>query len=147
MSLTLATAATLPQQRTIFSLVAWSGATPLTVTVCEAPSYLTSRPSALRPCEAMYFSIAWPAVAFSALMSGVAAGAADGAAGAAFGWLNSFSPASWMKLMRLMVAFERGGRSADDFEAFGHLAHQLALAGGDADAEVVQVHRRGAAFR
>src|SRR3954469_20066335 len=111
MSLTLATAATLPQQRTIFSLVAWSGATPLTVTVCEAPSYLTSSPSALRPCEAMYFSIAWPALALSALMSGVDAGAADGAAGAAagadLGWLNSFSPASWMKLMRLMVAFER----------------------------------------
>ena len=49
-SSTLATAATLPQQRTIFSLVAWSGATPLTVTVCDAPSYSTSRPSA---CEAL----------------------------------------------------------------------------------------------
>src|SRR6476469_8747847 len=101
MSLTFATAATLPQQRTIFSLVAWSGATPLTVTVCEAPSYLTSRPSAFRPCEAMYFSIAWPAVALRALMSGVGA-AAGAAAGAALGWLNSFSPASWIKLMRLI---------------------------------------------
>ena len=90
MSLTLATAATLPQQRTIFSLVAWSGATPLTVTVCEAPSYATERPSAARPCEEMYFSIAWAAVAFSAAMSGVAAAAA----GAALGRLNSFSPAS-----------------------------------------------------
>ena len=97
----MATAATLPQHRTIFSLVAWSGATPLTVTVCVAPSYLTSRPSAFRPCEAMYFSIALPAVALSAAMSG-AAGAAAGA-GAAFGRLNSFSPASWMKLIRLMV--------------------------------------------
>ena len=87
MSLTFATAATLPQQRTIFSFVDWSGATPLTVTVCEAPSYLTSRPSAFRPCEAMYFSIAWPAVALSALMSGVAA-AAGAAAGAAFGMVE-----------------------------------------------------------
>ena len=38
MSLTFATAATLPQQRTIFSLVAWSGATPLTVTFDGATS-------------------------------------------------------------------------------------------------------------
>ncbi len=83
MSLTFATAATLPQQRTIFSLVAWSGATPLTVTVCVAPSYLTSRPSAFRPCEAMYFSIAWPAVALSAATSG--ARGACRAAGAALG--------------------------------------------------------------
>jgi hypothetical protein len=52
-SLTLATDETLPQHSTIFSLVAWSGATPLTVTVCDAPSYWTSRPSALRPCEPM----------------------------------------------------------------------------------------------
>jgi hypothetical protein len=38
MSLTLATEATLPQHSTIFSLVAWSAATPLTVTVWVAPS-------------------------------------------------------------------------------------------------------------
>ena len=71
-SLTFATAATLPQQRTIFSLVAWSGATPLTVTVCEAPSYVTSRPSAFRPCEAMYFSIACAGGRVERAISGVA---------------------------------------------------------------------------
>ena len=39
-----------------------------------------------------------------------------------------------------------GTGSADDLEAFAHLAHQLLLAGGNAHAQVPEVHRRLAAL-
>ena len=38
------------------------------------------------------------------------------------------------------------GGSADDLEAFAHLAHQLFLARGNAHAQVPEVHRRLAAL-
>ena len=53
MLFTATTPATLPQHSAIFSLVAWSGATPYTATVDVAPSNVTVSPVAARFCALM----------------------------------------------------------------------------------------------
>jgi hypothetical protein len=73
----LGDAATLPADRTIFSRVAWSGATPNTFTVDDAPSNVTVRPVALRFCALMYATIASPAASFAALVFAASPGPVD----------------------------------------------------------------------
>ncbi|MNT51996.1 hypothetical protein D3C72_1889940 [compost metagenome] len=94
----MSTPSTLPAHRMIFSRVAWSGATPNTVTRPCEPSTCTISPVASSPIFLMYASIASPAARLAAsTFSADASAAAACCAALASPVPNSFSPASLMK--------------------------------------------------